>query len=83
MNIELSFDGVDYYIAELSDITDEMWATDPRGYHWHTDVAEWCTNTFGPSDIWGENPVTGWKQMRNKFYFTKASMRTFFILRWS
>ena len=49
----------------------------------HPDLSKWCLQTFGAEDFWGSNPVTGWKRLGNKYYFTKAEMRSVFLLRWT
>ena len=71
-----------YYIAEL----DEQEVTDPIdtwGHSWYPEADDWCNQTFGPSDIWGEESVNGWKRIRNKYFFVEQSSLAMFILRWS
>ena len=51
--------------------------------HSFQDVDAWCTATFGEQDLWGEDPVTGWKRMRNTYYFTDKSKKDWFVVRWS
>ena len=46
-----------------------------------TDI--WCEETFGIRDAWGEIPVTGWKRMRNKYYFIEERNLELFVMRWS
>lgn len=81
MHIDLSQTG-DYHIVELEE---PEWIKDlnPWYHHHYKDTDDWCEKTFGPGDIWGEEPVTGWKRMRNKYFFTKESLRSWFVLRWS
>lgn len=81
MNIQ-TYRSVDYYIAEF----DEAEVTDPFdtwGHTWCTESDTWCEQTFGASDLWGEEPVNGWKRMRNKYFFTEEKKREWFVLRWS
>ena len=82
MNIILEYYGNDYYIAEL-EYPEQAKKLDIWGLSWYTEIDDWCTRTFGPQDMWGEEPVSGWKKMRNKYYFTKDSQRAFFILKWA
>jgi len=71
-----------YYIAELEEPTqsrpEDLW-----GFEWYPEIDEWCENTFGPQDFWGEEPVNGWKRMRNKYVFTYKDQLTCFVIRWS
>lgn len=81
MNIETYYNA-GYYIAELEepkmqDILD-IW-----GLSWFSQCDEWCTESFGDSDIWGTEPVTGWKRMRNKYYFTEEKQLNWFVIKWA
>lgn len=71
----------EYFIASLDE------ADLPKDDPWYRDdfcgADAWCTDRFGPQDLWGEPPVTGWKRMRNKYFFTKEDQLTFFVLYWS
>jgi hypothetical protein len=71
-----------YYIAVVDDLDHHL-----PGYGWvHGGFREtdaWCEQTFGPSDIWGDPPVTGWKRMFNKYYFVDQSTLNWFVMRWS
>jgi hypothetical protein len=79
MNIRTEFD-TEYYIAELDE---PLPLRDPWGRHWYPEIDEWCKQTFGVQDIWGESPVKGWKRMRNKYFFTDQAKLNWFITRWS
>jgi hypothetical protein len=72
MSIQTEFNA-GYHIAELE--LPDAWPLLPR-------IDEWCEQTFGAQDIWGEDPVTGWKRMRNKYFFTDEAKLNWFILRW-
>ena len=77
MSIEIkNSDG--YYIAVLP----EPVVYDPWGRQWFPEVDKWCTETFGATDSWGKDPVSGWKRIRNQYFFTDESKRTWFIVRW-
>ena len=80
MNIQTTYSG-DYYIAELDE---PNWhpGFDPWGGDWYPDIDIWCIQTFGKSDLWGEKPVTGWKRMRNKYFFTEEKLLDMFVMRW-
>jgi hypothetical protein len=79
MNIKTDYYG-GYYIAELEEPAPVYghWGQD-----WYPEVDQWCEGTFGPSDLWGENPVNGWKRMRNKYFFIDESTLGWFVTRWS
>lgn len=84
MNIKTYFYGMDYHIAELTEPDPDVnYNVDLFGDTWYPDVDKWCEQTFGPTDIWGENPVNGWKRMQNKYFFTSESLLNMFVLRWS
>jgi hypothetical protein len=51
--------------------------------HSFQDVDAWCGQTFGEQDLWGEDPKTGWKRMRNRYFFTDKNKRDWFVLKWS
>jgi hypothetical protein len=71
----------DYFILELA-VTDEMIAKDPWGREWFSEIDQWCNDSFGEQDVWGQNPVSGWKRMRHKYFFTKEDMCSMFMIRW-
>jgi hypothetical protein len=81
MNIQ-SYYNAGYYTAELDEPewhpNMNMWGQD-----WYPEIEKWCRITFGKSDLWGEEPVNGWKSMRNKFFFTEEKQLEWFILRWT
>lgn len=53
------------------------------GQDWYPEIETWCEQTYGAGDLWGEEPVTGWKCMRNKFFFTEEKQLEWFVLRWT
>lgn len=71
--------GAGYFVAELEE--PEL-ADDPWGYKWFPEIDKWCEETFGQQDLWGEDPQTGWKRMRNKYFFTEEDKLTWFMIRW-
>jgi hypothetical protein len=73
-------DGMGYYVAELEEPADS--GKDPWGAEWYRDIDEWCKTTFGHQDLWGEEPCTGWKRMRNKYFFVDEDKLAWFLLRW-
>ena len=83
MNIEIVpfCYGDHYHIAVLEEPDYD------KGDQWYVnayrDVDQWCERTFGTQDLWGEEPVTGWKRMRNRYFFVQESKLTMFLLRWS
>lgn len=77
-------EGMGYWIAEI----DEPTNIDPKDLYYiklkqHIDIDEWCEETYGPSDYWGESAISGWKRMRNKYYFVNENDLLMFKLRWS
>ena len=72
---------MDYFILEIA-ITDGMYAADPWGRLWFPEIYTWCNATFGKEDMWGAQPITGWKRMRNTYFFTSEEMMCMFKLRW-
>lgn len=72
-----------YYIAELDLPAPGEVAKDPYGSYWYPDIDAWCESTFGEMDLWGDEPQTGWKRMRNKYFFTEEKLMSMFVLRWS
>ena len=73
--------GGDYHIVELEDPIDnsqDLWYFDD-----YTDIDEWCERTFGPQDIWGQEIVTGWKRMRNRYFFVGKDKFNWFVMRWT
>lgn len=72
-----------YYIAELEFPTPGKLAKDPYGHGWYPDIDAWCESTFGEMDLWGDEPQTGWKRMRSKYFFTDQKKLEWFVMRWS
>lgn len=72
--------GLGYYAAELEEVDNSY---DIWGIDWYPDIDQWCKDTFGQQDFWGEEPVTGWKRMRNKYFFVKEDQLAWFLIRWS
>jgi hypothetical protein len=71
--------GMGYHVAEL----EEPWPdSDSWGLHWYPDIDKWCEDTFGPQDLWGEKSVTGWKRMRNKYFFVEETTLSWFLIKW-
>ena len=73
--------GGDYHIVELEDPIDkghDLWYFDE-----YEDIDLWCEQTFGPSDIWGQEIETGWKRMRNRYFFVGEDKLNWFVTRWS
>jgi hypothetical protein len=81
MNIETYFES-GYYIAIL-DEPDWNPNLNLWGTGWYPEINTWCEQTYGRSDLWGEEPVNGWKCMRNKYFFTDEQQFMMFALRWS
>ena len=77
----VKFRQVDYYIVEIDE--DPIWSGDVWYERSLQEVDSWCEQTFGDQDLWGETPVTGWKRMRNQYFFTDKSKRNWFVVRWS
>lgn len=72
---------VDYYFAELGEFVApdrDIFCNIPM-----KPLEDWCESVFGEQDIWGSEPVSGWKRMRNTFYFTREELRDMFVLRWT
>ena len=82
MIVEIQYPSSDtgYYIVTVQEPLNNY---DPWHYEAYHEVDNWCTQTFGKTDIWGEEPVTGWKRMRNSYFFLYESHLTLFKLRWS
>jgi hypothetical protein len=74
--------GDGYHIVELEE---PEWVNDTNlWYHDHyKEVDAWCEQTLGAQDIWGSEPVTGWKRMRNRYYFVDKGKLSWFVLRWT
>jgi hypothetical protein len=70
----------DYHIVQILKECDpdDLWYL--KSFH---DVDEWCSDTFGPQDIWGSDPTSGWKRMRNNYYFLDKQDLMIFVLKWS
>ncbi len=79
MKIE-NYTAAGYCVAELEE--PDSVASDPWGIEWYPDIADWCERTFGHQDLWGEEPVTGWKRMRTKYCFVEKDKLTLFLIRW-
>lgn len=71
--------GVGYYVAEL----DEPYPLPCIWETWYPDVDEWCENTYGEEDMWGSPPLSGWKRMRNKYFFVEGDKLSWFLIKWS
>jgi len=72
--------GGNYHIVELEEPVDnsqDLWYFDE-----YKDTDLWCEQTFGPQDIWGRDIITGWKRMRNRYYFVGEDKLNWFVLRW-
>lgn len=74
--------GWGYYVAELEipEITENHW--DVYGSTWYHEIDQWCEDTFGVQDCWGEDSVSGWKRMRNKYFFVDKEKLSWFLIRW-
>jgi hypothetical protein len=73
--------GGEYHIVDLEEpthVNHDTWYRDE-----YLDVDEWCEETFGPQDIWGREIVSGWKRMRNRYYFVGEDKLNWFVTRWS
>ena len=73
--------GGDYYTVDLEESANVD--CDPWYRYEYRDVDDWCEQTFGPQDIWGAEPVSGWKRMRNRYFFGGKDKLNLFVLRWS
>ena len=73
--------GGDYHIVELEEPV--VGLADPWYHNEYLNVDAWCEQTFGPSDIWGQEIVSGWKRMRNRYYFVGEDKFNWFVTRWS
>jgi hypothetical protein len=82
MNIHTEYT-TGYYIAEVEEPSPGIIAKEPYGLNWYHEIDTWCGETFGAGDLWGENPVNGWKRMRNKYFFTDEGKLNLFVLRWA
>jgi hypothetical protein len=78
VNIKTDYYG-GYYVAELEEPHPAL----PWGQDWYPEIDQWCNETFGSEDLWGENPVNGWKRMRDKYFFIDEAKLSWFVLRWS
>jgi hypothetical protein len=70
-----------YHIVELEDPADhgqDLWYFDE-----YLDIDAWCEQTFGPQDVWGREIESGWKRMRNRYYFVGEDRLNWFVMRWS
>lgn len=72
--------GAGYHVAELEEpeTTDDPW-----GIKWFPEIDQWCEETFGKQDFWGSSIVSGWKRMRNKYFFTDEDKLSWFVIKWS
>ena len=83
MKIEVCKSFGDYYILKLErPAVPDRAIPDHFGHLWYPHIDQWCEEIFGPQDIWGGDPITGWKRMYSRYYFTKEEMLSAFILRW-
>lgn len=80
ITVKTHYEGDEYYIAELP--TPDYDNGDPWFFTEFKDTDRWCEDTFGVQDLWGEEPVTGWKRMRNLYFFVDEEQLTWFITRW-
>lgn len=71
-----------YRIVELEE-PEWVSSINPWHHYDYKDVNAWCEQTFGPQDAWGAEPVSGWKSMRNRYYFVGEDKLNWFLLRWS
>lgn len=81
MKLEIAETCSVYHIVEVPDpinVGKDLW--DNESY---TATDLWCEQTFGPQDVWGSEPATGWKRMRNRYYFVDENKLDWFVLRWS
>ena len=69
----------------IIDVEEPEWIRDINPwYHYdYKEVDAWCEQTFGSQDVWGSKPVTGWKRMRNRYYFVDKGKLRWFVLRWA
>jgi hypothetical protein len=74
--------GGDYHIVVLEE-PEWVKGITPWYHDHYKDTDEWCEQTFGPQDIWGQQIDTGWKRMRNRYYFVSEDKLNWFVLRWS
>jgi hypothetical protein len=76
LDIEILYpaDHAGYFVAQVTLDVNEVYLDD---------VDAWCEQTFGPQDVWGSAPVTGWKRMFWKYCFTDEEMLSMFVLRWT
>jgi len=81
MKLEVFERDGDYHMVDL-EVPEWAKAMNPWYYHDFKEVDVWCEQTFGPQDIWGSDPVTGWKRMRNRYYFVGEDKLNWFVLRW-
>ena len=85
MKLEVLYpaDVVDYWIATVTEAR-ASW-TDPYliKHPELVQIDEWCERTFGESDCWDADAVTGWKRMYNRYYFSNEKLLHMFVLRWS
>jgi len=84
MNITINHpcNAYDYYVATVDGLIP---LDDPYCFKIvkFQEIDAWCEKTFGPSDLWGETPVTGWKRMRNQYFFVSDQQLTWFVMQWS
>jgi hypothetical protein len=82
IEIEKPYSEGDYYIATLEEPRSQV-VHDPFYFNEYNKIDAWCEQSFGTSDLWGENTHNGWKRMMNKYYFTDESKLNWFMMRWS
>ena len=81
LRIQESNEDIDAYFIVA--ILEDHLPVDPWYENSFPEVDKWCKETFGMQDLWGGTPKSGWKRMRNSYYFTDNSLRSMFVLRWS
>ena len=84
MKLEIvEYHGGDYHIVDLADTPGLPHIGDPWFDDTFKDVDVWCEQTFGSQDIWGSEIISGWKRMRNRYYFAGEDKLNWFVTRWA
>ena len=82
MKLEIvEYNGGNYHIVDLEEpqhASKDAWYSEE-----YLDVDLWCEQTFGLQDVWGSEPVTGWKRIRNRYFFVDKNKLNWFVMRWS
>mgnify|MGYP003352725831 CR=1 FL=1 len=81
MNLEIGDHWDEFYYTV--EIMEDHLPDDPWYHRSFPNVDTWCAETFGDQDRWGDEPVTGWKRMRNTYFFTEKSKMDWFVVKWS